>query len=787
MLHKRPAFVVAIDASSGRLRADSPLASGSTRSARSVLCPARQPRAEGRQEAAGIERGHFGLMVVGHAAAQAPVREVGDDDGSCLHKLFLRLTSALIAPRSSRASPADLRASTRALRPRPPPRTRRPTDRSLARRDQMSVESAFEPPSVPQTAHRETASMHADILWVAIYTRDDNVPHMTSRGACSTPIGRPPPAPGTGSSAKLSTRAAGPRRATSSRSPRSPNVAASGARRSTARSTAASCVLEALLAPAHPTSRTSTPGSRRSAIEAIAFRAGRTEPRQLRVSRIRTACAHSSIAQAQDPTMSIHAGDSPSGSVVWEVRWRDAGGSQQLSRNFDRKRDAEAFERISADGGSSGPSSTATPAARRSPTSHRSGGGSTPQARLAPKTQLVYADLWDRHVLPRLGGLQLRRITPEIVERFQAELRAAGAGDPTIIKVLALLQSILKRAVIWRRIPSNPVAVITKPPQRRTRAGHAAVARTRSSDARSTSRRRPARRRDARSRSSPMPASAPARRSRSVGATCAQRTLLVERAVSLGEVKETKTRRSRSVRLLAPLARDLADWRRARRTRPAAISCSRAADGAAWSDHDYRNWRKRVFRPDREAPPASILSRPYDLRHAFVSLLLAEGRTVVDVAAQAGHAPSMTLDTYGHVIDELDAAERRSAEERHLRGPRSWCAHMCAIAERTAEAATPPQKRKPRAFAGAFSRSPLADSNRRPPPYHGGALPTELRGQVRGQLFTRPLWEHNRFGRSRKRPPPGTSQRGDRAGGGSGSGWIRTNVGEANGFTARPL
>src|SRR5712691_1477606 len=26
-------------------------------------------------------------------------------------------------------------------------------------------------------------------------------------------------------------------------------------------------------------------------------------------------------------------------------------------------------------------------------------------------------------------------------------------------------------------------------------------------------------------------------------------------------------------------------------------------------------------------------------------------------------------------------------------------------------------------------RSPLTDSNRRPPPYHGGALPTELRGQ----------------------------------------------------------
>jgi hypothetical protein len=31
----------------------------------------------------------------------------------------------------------------------------------------------------------------------------------------------------------------------------------------------------------------------------------------------------------------------------------------------------------------------------------------------------------------------------------------------------------------------------------------------------------------------------------------------------------------------------------------------------------------------------------------------------------------------------------------------------------------------------ALLQSPLTDSNRRPPPYHGGALPTELRGQAR--------------------------------------------------------
>ena len=54
--------------------------------------------------------------------------------------------------------------------------------------------------------------------------------------------------------------------------------------------------------------------------------------------------------------------------------------------------------------------------------------------------------------------------------------------------------------------------------------------------------------------------------------------------------------------------------------------------------------------------------RPYDLRHSFVSLLLSEGASIVEVARQAGHAATLTLDTYGHVIEELAGADRVSAE-----------------------------------------------------------------------------------------------------------------------------
>lgn len=58
--------------------------------------------------------------------------------------------------------------------------------------------------------------------------------------------------------------------------------------------------------------------------------------------------------------------------------------------------------------------------------------------------------------------------------------------------------------------------------------------------------------------------------------------------------------------------------------------------------------------------------RPHDLRHAFVSLLITGGRTVIEVARQAGHSPTTTLATYGQaigVIEELEGPERGSAEE----------------------------------------------------------------------------------------------------------------------------
>ncbi|MGH2918504.1 MAG: hypothetical protein ACRDLS_07905, partial [Solirubrobacteraceae bacterium] len=54
--------------------------------------------------------------------------------------------------------------------------------------------------------------------------------------------------------------------------------------------------------------------------------------------------------------------------------------------------------------------------------------------------------------------------------------------------------------------------------------------------------------------------------------------------------------------------------------------------------------------------------RPYDLRHTFASLLLAEGRAIHYVAEQLGHGAEQTLRTYGHVIADYRDRQDIDAE-----------------------------------------------------------------------------------------------------------------------------
>ncbi len=132
-----------------------------------------------------------------------------------------------------------------------------------------------------------------------------------------------------------------------------------------------------------------------------------------------------------------------------------------------------------------------------------------------------------------------------------------------------------------------------------------------------------------------------------------EQTILVERAISLGEENETKTAAHRTVRLLLPLAVDLGEWplRNGRPGKNTLIFSSAA--GTPWTLAAYQSWRRRAFKPAIEA---AGLGRPYDLRHSFASAHAVESGWFSDQIVPvelSGHDGVTPIDRDEHVRPDI--------------------------------------------------------------------------------------------------------------------------------------
>ena len=358
--------------------------------------------------------------------------------------------------------------------------------------------------------------------------------------------------------------------------------------------------------------------------------------------------------------MSVERVERKDGSVVWRVRWRQGG--RNRSKVLGRKRDAEAFDAELVRRKRTGELAQLDAGKESLADFGEQWWRLYAEPNLARSTMQVYAVQWDAHILPRLGAMSLRELTPDLINRFRLELEADGVGPASIRKALTLLQGVLQRACEWGRIPSNPVQALRKPPAGRARSVTPLAPET--VEAIRDRLLRCGHVRDATLVS--VLAYAGLRPGEALALSWAhvrERTLLVDGAVSLGAIADTKTGRRRTVRLVGPLAQDLAEWR-LHAGRPAAASLVFPGhDDGPWTLTAYQNWRRRIYTPAASAAGVER-PRPYDLRHSFVSLLIAEGHNVVEVARRAGHSPKVALDTYAHVFEEFDPAERINAADR---------------------------------------------------------------------------------------------------------------------------
>jgi integrase len=130
------------------------------------------------------------------------------------------------------------------------------------------------------------------------------------------------------------------------------------------------------------------------------------------------------------------------------------------------------------------------------------------------------------------------------------------------------------------------------------------------------------------------------------------RVLKVDKAVTHGQLKTTKTDKGRAVDLLAPLTDDFKAYRRRLKATPgpgAWVFPHPKDPSRPWSDTMYRNWRQRVFATAVERAGLDDVI-PYDLRRTFVSLLLSCGYRRGEVADQAGHSLAVIEKHYALTI-----------------------------------------------------------------------------------------------------------------------------------------
>jgi integrase len=151
--------------------------------------------------------------------------------------------------------------------------------------------------------------------------------------------------------------------------------------------------------------------------------------------------------------MSIHTLRLANGRVAYRVKLRTVDG-RQFSQTFRTRKEAERFQvkelAAQANGTAVDPWGGQITLGEYAETWLRQRAG------LRPKTIDLYRYLLDRRIMPELGPLQLRAITPARIRAWHAEMPAAAS---TKAKAYRLLRTILGTAVDDELVPKNPCII----------------------------------------------------------------------------------------------------------------------------------------------------------------------------------------------------------------------------------------------------------------------------------------------------------------------------------------
>lgn len=371
---------------------------------------------------------------------------------------------------------------------------------------------------------------------------------------------------------------------------------------------------------------------------------------------------------------------------AYKVPYRDANG-KQTSETFTTLKAAQGFRDRVRDMRHNGIVIDAK-AGQMSVTAYAQTWLSTVRAVKRPETYRQYESHMRLHVLPALGGKQLRNVTRADVQAFVDGLSATLAPR-TVRAIHDIVRQLFRRAaVLDKRIPASPCVGIELPEITHTRVHVLTPDEVMALAAEVPGRYRAA---------VLIAAGAGLRVSEVAGLTWDRidleaGTVTVDRQMSTRRtLAPPKTKRSRRIVPIPQMVRDALLAHRAafppQHTPLAATGADQPAtalllftrDGAAMTG----TMLGQIFTRARKAVGLPAAVTFHTLRHTYASLLIAAGTNVKAVQERMGHGSiKITMDTYGHLYptedlrtrDAIDNAFTSNDDRNHPRRPSSTTA-----------------------------------------------------------------------------------------------------------------
>lgn len=271
--------------------------------------------------------------------------------------------------------------------------------------------------------------------------------------------------------------------------------------------------------------------------------------------------------------------------------------------------------------------------------------------KVKPSTLSRYTSDVRVHLIPRFGSMRIKKIKPEAIQSFVKDMLDSGRKPRTAINAVKTLGQIMKTAVSWGYITSNPVSKVERPRVNEKEMDFLSAGEVKR-----------------------LLAASPTEHRALFATACLsglregelfglkwsdvdpdQRVIFVRRTYhpSYGFTEPKTERGKRAVQITPELANILESHRKVCYYHEADDLVFPNIDG---KPTDYHNLVNRVFHGVLDEAGLKRI-RFHDLRHSYAALMISLGCNIKWLQRQMGHASlSTTMDTYGHILPDVEEA-----------------------------------------------------------------------------------------------------------------------------------